>query len=119
MKRVMIGLLLAMPIAVVAQTKHNVTVAINQGETCNNIVGIDPETQLFKIFPNPSSKFISIQSKIQRAKIHIYTINGNLVESLDYTGGNFQLNVAGYPSGTYLLHFISSELSEHRKIKIQ
>lgn len=62
---------------------------------------------LIKVFPNPSSDMISIETNMEYSQIRIYNNVGQLVK---YHNGKVQkMNITNYPTGKYLLQFISEE----------
>ena len=55
-------------------------------------------------YPNPSDDTINISSnKEQLQKIEFYNMTGSLIFKTDLNANIYALNIANYPSGTYLL----------------
>jgi photosystem II stability/assembly factor-like uncharacterized protein len=63
-----------------------------------------------KIFPNPSSSMVRIQTSIDiDGRLEIYDMQGMLVFSDRFTGNNQQLDIRNFNPGIYLVRVISGE----------
>jgi photosystem II stability/assembly factor-like uncharacterized protein len=63
-----------------------------------------------KIFPNPSSSLVSIQTSIDvDGRLAIYDMQGMLVSYDRYTGNNQPLDIRNFNPGIYLVRVISGE----------
>lgn len=74
----------------------------------------------FKVFPNPSSSQIQIQSKDKIMNLTFYSIQGKQLENLNFNQAkNIRFDVSHYPSGVYFIQLQNEQgaLSE-RKILI-
>lgn len=75
-----------------------------------SIPGNDLQNNI-SIFPNPSSDFITILSKEnQLQKIELSDMTGSVISTVDLNSNAFILDVANYPSGTYLLRVFRKNL---------
>lgn len=64
--------------------------------------------QTITMFPNPANDVVNISSdKEQLQKIELYSIAGSLIFKTDLNANTYVLNIAKYPSGTYLLKVFS------------
>jgi hypothetical protein len=75
---------------------------------CPGVVGINyaRENPDFEIFPNPIQDrlFCRVNSRLQKATIEIFSMDGILLNHLPVeTGATVELNVSALPSGIYLL----------------
>ncbi|WP_411768497.1 family 16 glycosylhydrolase [Winogradskyella sp. A3E31] len=81
----------------------------------NSLSTEDRDLNKTKIYPNPSSNQVNIQSNVNFDSIRLYTVLGELV--LD-TKGEKQIDVSGVSAGIYILKLNSLEKSISRKIII-
>ena len=85
------------------------------GDTLNCImVGID-ETQIenkFKVYPNPTTDYIQIESDISIDEVHIYSILGNLVK----TEKSNIIDFTNLPTGQYIIEIKAGSAIERRKV---
>lgn len=65
----------------------------------------------FEVSPNPTTDIVRIQSDFSRATLHVYNISGILVKTENWNTG-MVINLAGLPSGTYLLKLSDGKKSE-------
>lgn len=76
----------------------------------------------FTVYPNPSAGILNIRwGGIDRAEIHLYSMEGRLMLKKEYAGGVLQIDThQNMKSGMYLLRSISDNGSiETRKIVIK
>lgn len=118
MKKLLLLVFLLILFEGISQTTHKVTVAVNQGDPCAVVNGLD-ETSLFKIFPNPATKSFVVQTDLKDSEIQLFDLNGKRVRSRRITKGKTEINIEGLPRGIYFLHFQNGFEIEKTKIKIQ
>jgi xylan 1,4-beta-xylosidase len=93
---------------------------IPKAEKVTNIVVSDAESRNLKIYPNPASLNVTIESSTAFSRIDIYNIQGELVfskqnyESTKSTNINFSL-----PKGTYLAVVLNDKNFESSKLTIR
>lgn len=75
--------------------------------TIVSIPSTDLETTI-SFYPNPSKGVINISSEVnQLSKIELYSYTGRLMFKTDLSSNFYSLNIADYPSGSYLLSVFS------------
>ncbi len=104
------------------------SVRINQGQVTVLNVELAPDyTALnsaqkfsFKVFPNPSSSQIQIQSKDKIMNLKFYSIQGKQLENLSFDQTkNIRFDVSHYPSGVYFIQIQNEQgVLSQRKILI-
>lgn len=73
-----------------------------------SIPTIDLVESTINLYPNPTNDVINISSdKEQLQKLELYNIAGSLIFKTDINANTYALNIANYPSGTYLLRVSS------------
>jgi CubicO group peptidase (beta-lactamase class C family) len=73
------------------------------GCTSTNINNINPSNNSIKIFPNPASDYLQIQSEKIISKLEIYSMHGQLVKSFGLRSKSGKISLADLPLGQYLL----------------
>jgi hypothetical protein len=72
------------------------------------------------VFPNPTKDFVKIEivnfSNIQSSNIKIYTINGQLLENLNFNNNIMEVDLTNYTPSTYLLEITVNNHKETWKI---
>ena len=70
------------------------------------------------LYPNPSNELINISfDEDQLSKLEFYDITGKLLFKKDLNTNTYALNIANYPSGTYLVKvFNQNNVSVNKKI---
>ena len=101
-----------------AQTTHAISVAINQGEVCPIVAGLE-ESDLFKIYPNPASNFLNVESTLQQASFKLIDLNGREVRTEDMIGGELRVDLTGLKRGVYILQVSGEDKLDKVKIRIQ
>lgn len=63
-----------------------------------------------KIFPNPTKGNITIESNVQLKEVYVADFTGKLLVRLQQSkSGNWSVNIGNYPSGTYLVKYITND----------
>jgi hypothetical protein len=58
-----------------------------------------------KIFPNPTSDYIYIESDVVLGKVQLYNLAGHMVFSQKINKNDYRLNVSDFQTGLYLVRF--------------
>jgi len=80
-------------------------------------VKLNPFSDQIKLYPNPASDyFIVSPDRDLKFEIKVVGINGQtLIRKINLSGEN-RISLVGLPKGTYILKFISSEITIYKKI---
>ncbi|MCZ2101642.1 MAG: T9SS type A sorting domain-containing protein [Chitinophagales bacterium] len=78
-----------------------------------------PATQNhLKLYPNPTTGIVTIETLDTPAKVDIYDLNGSLVQSVHNV--TLEVNIDNLPSGVYILNILNNQINErHKIIKIE
>ena len=70
------------------------------------------------LYPNPSNELINISfDEDQLSKLELYDVTGKLLFKKDLNTNTYALNIANYPSGTYIVKvFNQNNVSVNKKI---
>ncbi|MEM7298910.1 MAG: T9SS type A sorting domain-containing protein [Bacteroidota bacterium] len=101
-----------------AQTTHTISVAINQGEACPTVTGLE-ESDLFKIYPNPASNFLNVESELQQAAFQLIDLNGRELRTEEMVGGELLIDLSGLKKGVYILQVSAEGKMDRIKVRIQ
>ena len=82
----------------------------------SNLGVSDLNSSEFKLFPNPVTNLLTIQSQHNELSYSIYSIHGQLLRSDNFENGDFQLDFSNYSSGIYMLSLNSNSSSQTFKI---
>jgi len=87
--------------------------------TYNCTVGIDEKQNIsFKIYPNPTSNYLTIESlNKENSTVIITDILGKLVYSNTFNSQTFQIGVSHFNSGIYFININNSTYSRFEKIE--
>ncbi len=77
------------------------------------------ELSTFKIYPNPASENLTIETVADLQSIEIFSITGKRIQSLSGSGMNKNMDVSGLNQGVYLLKFNTSNGSFVKRVVIQ
>lgn len=92
-------------------SSENISITIEDG--CVDYVGaIDENKNKYdlKVFPNPSTGIIHIESNIEDADlISVYNLSGQMVYSFPFTAGQIALNLTHLPQGIYSITISAKE----------
>lgn len=86
-------------------------------ETPNSVTQI--EKVKLKIYPNPAQHKLTIRSNSTINTIKLYTINGQLVETIKVNGTEHTFNVANLPKGVYSISINNNQLVNRKKIIVR
>lgn len=69
------------------------------------------EKPSFKVYPNPSNNIINIaiENPMDKHLIKVYSITGKLVQQIETTGANTQLNKADFGIGMFIVEVINTK----------
>lgn len=80
-------------------------------------LGVDDViSQNFKLFPNPTSDQLNINSLKENYDIGVYTIRGQLIYESQKNSGNIILDYSNYSKGVYLLNITSEGRTQTFKV---
>jgi len=64
---------------------------------------------IFRIFPNPASESLYVESEETISRVNIFSLTGNLIHSISDTGDyRVTVDVSNMPSGLYIISVTSS-----------
>ncbi len=73
----------------------------------------------FRIYPNPTSGLLTIESDQPIVRAELYGLSGQLMKSFKDEGGIHSMNIGGLPTGVYVLKaFTADNLSVTRRAQI-
>ena len=78
--------------------------------------------ELFKIYPNPAHQNVTFNFNVNSANaktIDIYSVNGQLVKSIQSLENKVDMDVSNFSSGFYLVHFNSGKQYQCVKLSIK
>ncbi len=85
-----------------------------------NLIGTSEESgESFNIYPNPANSSIQIDLFSGVGLLHIYSITGELVRSLELSQASTQLDISDLSSGVYLIGFKSNGAETLKRLIIQ
>jgi len=76
----------------------------------------DAEVSQFRVYPNPVSDQLNINTVLEDYNIELYTIQGQLVNSMLNNSGTQTIDYSNLSSGMYLLRLTSAEVSQTLRI---
>lgn len=92
---------------------HTFRLQISEEMSVNDLSNVE-----VKIYPNPTSDIINIQSNSKIKSVQVYNMNGQVMISQTIQNQNAKINVAGYNSGTYIVKVeTESGIQTHKIIK--
>ena len=88
----------------------------NYSEDCENYLGVDDEllTESLKLYPNPVSDILTVNSKLPLTKIEIYSILGQRVKDINSDFNSISTNYLS--SGIYMIKIYSEKGITFRKL---
>lgn len=87
-----------------------------------NIDNVLPLDFTVNIYPNPTTDKVTVAIKdaLDNLRFEFYTVDGQLLQRGDIRGTEQTINMAGYPSGSYLMRLVAGRMeNNYRIIKIQ
>ena len=81
-----------------------------------NSVGVNTNDVLYKVYPNPTSDYISINSSANIEEISIYDNIGNLVKRYNPNLFTYTVDLRELPKGIYLAEIKDSYTTHTEKI---
>ncbi len=83
------------------------------------VTGIeDVDSDLFRIYPNPSSGTVNIESSAQINGIQVFNNAGQMIMDNVVKAGQYQFDVSNYEKGVYYIKLETSEGKMFRKITV-
>ncbi len=85
-------------------------------EDCENYLGVDDEllTEGLKLYPNPVSDMLTVDSKLPLSKVEIYSILGQRVKEINSDFNSISINYLS--SGIYMIKIYSEKGITSRKL---
>jgi hypothetical protein len=91
--------------------------------TCESVVLSTSKVKGYsqiKLFPNPSDGLFNLEGLTVDSEVYLYTMDGKLLKVIGYNSeSNFQFDISGFKSGTYLLKIVNKEVVILKKISIK
>ena len=86
-----------------------------------NNVGVNEvrNSDALKIYPNPASNNLFIQTSTERTTVFIQSISGGLIRTLVIEKGTQQFDVSNLKSGLYFINYTSNNNEYFEKLIIQ
>ena len=81
-----------------------------------NLGVVDSETSLFNLYPNPVNDILNITSPLDNYRIEVYSVQGQVIESVKNLQGSRTFDYSEYASGIYLMKFTSETSTQTFKI---
>jgi PKD repeat protein len=72
----------------------------------------------FNVYPNPTSGNITI-TNVENGTIYIYSMNGQMIESVNATSNTMNLRLDDYQSGVYAIKVVNNEETAVRYITVK
>ena len=106
---------------------YNVSAKYDEGESAfsndasiSHYFGIGEEDQIdARIYPNPASQYVFIDSQEDIQMLSLYSIDGKNVLNTEQQGPNIKLDLSGLEAGLYLLKITTDERSGTMKLIIR
>lgn len=76
---------------------------VNHFTLRNNVVGIEERDTHTNIYPNPASTQMHVYASSPMSSISIYSISGQLIQTIDANGEQTDINVTDLSNGLYLM----------------
>lgn len=94
---------------------------INEDEIISNDdeTGVSNIENTFRIYPNPTSNYLIINSTEEQYDCKIYSLSGNLVFSEENCSNNQELDIANLQQGIYILKIESDKINSVKKIRVE
>lgn len=71
---------------------------------------------IYKVYPNPATNYITIESEIAMNSFEVYDINGRLLKTIMPTRSQSQIDISDLVQGIYLLEMQANEMVYTEKI---
>jgi M6 family metalloprotease-like protein len=78
----------------------------------------DTDMRGVKVYPNPASDRITIESPVMITLVRLLDINGQILQNIDKEASTIDLNLNQLPAGLYVLQIYTGKKIFHRKIQI-
>lgn len=100
---------------------HSFDPNLDNNTTCVEItreVGINDGLGIeMAVFPNPATTFATL-SGAAGSRVQIFDLTGRMLRGFNVVEDNFEVNIADFPSGIYLLHIQSGDGAMQRVFKL-
>jgi len=80
------------------------------------ITAIEPSLKQVTAYPNPVEAIVTIENLNDYSKASVYAMNGKLMDEVDITFTSQRLNMAGYPSGLFIVKLIGRKGNHYLKL---
>ncbi len=102
--------------------KYNETTVNDEGSCTvlqlNSAVSIEENTfSMAKVYPNPVRNTLTIEN-VADANISIYSITGQLVQSVPSANGNVQIDMSAMAAGLYIVKMENGKQTRIEKIQV-
>ncbi len=87
----------------------------NLESVMTSVQEVPPENIVMKLYPNPASSSITIESSIN-GRIQLYSFEGKQLVENDIYGGQHKMDISNLPNGIYLLVISNSEQKIQKKL---
>ena len=87
----------------------------------DDCTGVDENAlnNTFSIHPNPANDFVNIVSGTNMSSISVFSMTGELLESVNLKDKNYRLSTSYYKKGIYLVRIISENKSQTKRLIIE
>lgn len=84
-----------------------------------SISEVTDKKDVFKVFPNPTSDYINITSKVSISEIILFDLNGKKIKTLNPENAEVNMSVRDLQSGVYVIQIKGEDdaVSSHKFIK--
>lgn len=97
---------------------NNTTFYVDDFELYTGSLGISKqETTSLSFYPNPVQDWLHINSSVEQINVaKLYTISGQLLETLNFNNKNISIDFRAYPKGVYFIELNSGDKSKTLKV---
>ena len=85
----------------------------------DNVSVDDAYMQGFKVYPNPASQSVSIQSPHEISRVRIINLSGQIVLSLPVSSPEVSVDISSLYSGLYIVEVITAEQLIRKKLQVE
>lgn len=86
---------------------------VNQAKAKRTLETLREEEQevdySFKVYPNPSSDILNVESNIEKSTVDLLNIDGKVISSFDLEGNRASHNVSGISAGLYFVRLATPQ----------
>ena len=92
--------------------------AVQFAQVYTSLQSLKPTNLDFKLYPNPASETITIQTESASGTLQLIGLLGNLVQSVDITTIRTELSLVGIPQGMYVVQWSNNSQSVAKRLVI-